>query len=893
MSPDGRFIAFSSDATNLVPGDTNGFADVFVRDRLLGTTERVSVSSDGTQGNEHSAWYPWSLAISGDGCVVAFESKATNLVPGVGNGYDWHIFVRDRCMGRTEAVSVSSTGQQANGHSFQPSISADGQFVAFDSGASNLVPDDTNYHWDVFVRNRLTNTTELISISTTGEQGNDDSDSAKISADGSCVAFNSGATNLVPGYMKLCDCQGMPCSCGDVFVRDRLLGTTQLVSVSTSGEQGNDASTWTPPSISADGRFVAFQSLASNLDQRDTTNPDHWDIFVRDRENGTTEMVSVDSCGRQGDFPWNLSLRPSISADGRFVAFASMSDFVPENPFGDLDGYQVFVRDMDHGITECVSLAIPPPETGNDISWDPVISADGRFVAFWSFADNLVPDDTNAVADVFVRDRGALLPPGLLIDGCATCTNSTAVTLSTKCRDCAQVRFRNHPGDWTVWEPCAATRAWTIPPGDGPKRVYVQGRDASMNESSELAWQIVLDTTPPRQPTEFRIKDNYGLTTSPDVTLVPPLCCESTTSDCKRIRLRNDPGEWGPWEESCEPYMPWTLLPGYGLKRVCVQTRDPCMNESAEHCDEILLDPKSPGDVSIAINGDAACAASVNVTLNLFATYRYDYEMRFRNEDGLWSAWEWYPWQAPATKAWTLSPGRGLKAVSFQGRDSQGSQSPVATDTIILPTFDDVGCASTQLPYVEALVRKGVTAGCSATPPLYCPYASVTRAQMAKFLCLAAGKTELFPPTPTFADVQPGPWYYGWVERLADPASWPGGIPPTSGCACPPGYPQGARCYCPNDPVTREQMAKFLCLATSHAAMPSCSGTFADVASGGWACPWIERLADPTSWGGTAPTSGCACPPGYPGGAKCYCPKENCTRAQMAKFLVLAFGISL
>jgi hypothetical protein len=233
-----------------------------------------------------------------------------------------------------------------------------------------------------------------------------------------------------------------------------------------------------------------------------------------------------------------------------------------------------------------------------------------------------------------------------------------------------------------------------------------------------------------------------------------------------------------------------------------------------------------------------------------------------------------------------------MKTVGFQCRDGCGNLSAEATDTIPIPTFDDVACANTQWPYVEALVREGITAGCLANPPRYCPTAPVTRAQMAKFLCLAAGKTELFPPTPTFADVQPGPWYYGWVERLADPASWPGGIPPTSGCACPAGYPPGARCYCPNDPVTREQMAKFLCIATGHAAMPSCSGTFADVAPG-WACPWIERLADPASWVGPPPTSGCACPPGYPGGARCYCPKENCTRAQMAKFLVLAFGIPL
>jgi hypothetical protein len=218
---------------------------------------------------------------------------------------------------------------------------------------------------------------------------------------------------------------------------------------------------------------------------------------------------------------------------------------------------------------------------------------------------------------------------------------------------------------------------------------------------------------------------------------------------------------------------------------------------------------------------------------------------------------------------------------------------PQASDWASVPVlvraaFDDIHKTDWFWTYVEALAHTGITSGCAQV--MYCPYQSVTRAQMAKFLCTAAGKTELFPPTPTFTDVQPGPWYYGWVERLADPDSW-GGTPPTSGIACPPGVPPGSRCYGPFQPVTREQMAKFLCIATGHAAMPSCPGTFCDVWTEGWACPYIERLADPGSWGGAPVTSGCACPPGYAPGCQCFCPTENCTRAQMAKFLALAFGI--
>ena len=203
-------------------------------------------------------------------------------------------------------------------------------------------------------------------------------------------------------------------------------------------------------------------------------------------------------------------------------------------------------------------------------------------------------------------------------------------------------------------------------------------------------------------------------------------------------------------------------------------------------------------------------------------------------------------------------------------------------------TFDDVTPASAQWPFVEALVRNGIAGGCAAAPPLFCPGANVTRGQMAKFLCIAAGRTPLDNATPTFADVPKTYWGYGYVERLADAASW-GGAPPTGGCR----MVGTAKYFCPFDPVTREQMAKFLCLAAGKPPMSSCSGAFADIWRGGWACPYIERLADAASWGGTAVTSGCACPSMMPGGSKCYCPASNTARGEMAVFLVRAFGITL
>jgi len=370
------------------------------------------------------------------------------------------------------------------------------------------------------------------------------------------------------------------------------------------------------------------------------------------------------------------------------------------------------------------------------------------------------------------------------------------------------------------------------------------------------------------------INDDAASTNSTGVTL------KMTTFGAAQMRFKNDGEDWSAFE----PYATtkaWSLASGSGTRKVWAQFHDLVGSDSAEVYDEITFASPPTAD-TISINNGAACTNIADVALTVAATNAS--EMCFRNETAAWSAWEPYA----TSKNWALSAGRGLKTVGFKVRNVALQESGEITDTIRIPTFQDVTCLHTAWAYIEALVRENITSGCAADPPRYCPTASVTRAQMAKFLCLAAGKTELNSATPTFGDVQKGPWYYGWVERLADAASW-GGTPPTGGCR----QEGTTKYFCPNDPVTREQMAKFLCVATSKTAMPSCSGIFLDVTSGGWACPWIERLVDTSSWpGGATVTSGCACPAGSPPGAKCYCPKANVTRAQMAVFLVKAFGIS-
>jgi Tol biopolymer transport system component len=346
------------------------------------TTELVSVSSAGVQGNSSSYGTP---SISADGRYVAFYSPASNLVSGDTNG-SVDIFVRDRQTGTTELVSVSSSGVQGNGSSYSPSISADGRYVAFYSLASNLVTADTNLYEDVFVRDRQAGTTERVSVSSAGAQGNSSSYTPSISADGRYVAFRSYATNLVSGNVN---------GYSDIFVRDRQTGTTTRVSVANAGYEGNNDSS--SPSISADGRYVAFASLASNLvsGAGDTNGVE--DIFVRDRQTGTTERVSVSSAGTQGN---GASSSPSISADGRYVAFYSLASNLVS---GDTNGtFDIFVRDRQTGTTELVSVSSSGVQ-GNSASSSPSISADGRYVAFYSPASNLVSGDTNGSADIFVR----------------------------------------------------------------------------------------------------------------------------------------------------------------------------------------------------------------------------------------------------------------------------------------------------------------------------------------------------------------------------------------------------------------------------------------------------------------------------------------------------------
>jgi Tol biopolymer transport system component len=369
-------VAFESLATNLVAGDTNGTWDVFVRNTRTGATERVSVPNGGGQGNGESIM----PAISRTGRFVAFVSSASNLVDGDVNGTS-DAFVWDRRTHRLERVSIADDGSAGNGVTGSVAISGDGRFVAFTSRSDNLVAGDSNGALDVFVRDRRTSTTTGI-ISSNAPGSTFGALQVDISDDGRIVVFDSDASTLVAGDEN---------SSRDVFAHDRATGTTELVSVGVSGPADGESGSAV---VSGDGRHVAFSSDATDLVVGDTNGSR--DVFVRDLWTGVTERVSVATDGTEGN---GFSSTPSVTADGSVVAFISTSSNL--DPADRLAQADVFVRDRISGTTHLVTSGIDgSPADGS--SGLPSISGNGGFLAFRSFASNLVADDGNGTGDVFL-----------------------------------------------------------------------------------------------------------------------------------------------------------------------------------------------------------------------------------------------------------------------------------------------------------------------------------------------------------------------------------------------------------------------------------------------------------------------------------------------------------
>jgi Tol biopolymer transport system component len=391
ISGNGQLVAFGSNADNLVPGDVNSDADIFLRDRTAGTTTLVSRPTAGGQANGGSG----IPAISSDGRFVAFRSVATNLDPADGDPKP-DIYRHDRVTGETVLVSHRLVPGTHPDGAFMSSISQDGRFVAFDCWDDNLVPGDLNGTIDIYVRDMQTGVMELISVGNQGELGDSFSDAPSISWDGRYVGFASSASNWFPG-----NAQKRP----HVYVRDRVLGTTTLVSYSPSGTYGPVGRGF-GPSISGDGSRMAFMYWGADI-QPSIFNGHTWtgaQVFVRDLLDGSLTYVGYSV---KGGVSAHECRYPTLSSDGRFVAWDSLSDDLTVTQGHGNEN--IFHRDLETGVTVLVSRGMGGTKP-DGYSVHSSISADGRTIAFASQAGNLVPGDSGLIVDIFVRECDVASP---------------------------------------------------------------------------------------------------------------------------------------------------------------------------------------------------------------------------------------------------------------------------------------------------------------------------------------------------------------------------------------------------------------------------------------------------------------------------------------------------
>jgi len=670
ISADGRYAVFGSYASNLVSGDTNGYSDIFFHDRQTGETSRISLAFDGTQANSDS----YGTSISADGRYVVFASGADNLTTGDTNG-GVDVFIHDRQTGETTRVSLASDGTQANDSSHNPSISADGRYVAFTSWANNLVAGDTNGLDDVFVHDRQTGATMRISVASNGAQGNSNSSTPTISADGRYAAFQSWASNLVAG-----DTNGKP----DIFVHDRQTGEASRVSVASDGSQANSYSY--APSISTDGRYVAFVSNATNLVAGDVNETG--DIFVHDRQSGETTRVSVASDGTQAN---DWSEYPTISADGRYVAFGSSASNLVVGDTNLLN--DVFIHDRQSGAT----IRIPNSPAGfqsNASVYAPSISGNGRVIAFTSYASNLVAGDTNSVQDIFVYDSLGKVAPA---DGATTVPLSPTLSWQASASAASyEYCYSSVPGPCTKWNSAGANTSVNLS-GLAPNYTYYwQARAVNPGgvvDADNGTW--------------------WSFTTTTESACTWPPYTEPASATFGDVPM--DAGHWS-WVERLANS---TITAGCGAGNYCpfsevVRAQMAIFLLRGKHCGSAYT-PPAVGDSTGF--GDVPLDAS------------------------------YAPWvKQLAAEGVTASCGNGnfcpLQVVNraqmaiFLLRAKHGSTySPPAVGATT--GFGDVPLDASYAAWVKQLAAEGVTAGCGNGN--FCPLQNVNRAQMATFLVRAFG----------------------------------------------------------------------------------------------------------------------------------------------------------
>ena len=874
ISADGRFIVFRSDASSLVAGDTNGGEDIFLRDRLLGETTRISVSSSGAQADGGS-YYP---SISNDGRYIAFNSDAPDLVSGDTNGFI-DIFVRDRQTGTTTRVSIGPGGQQANNNSDSyTAISGDGRYIAFNSDATNLVDGDGNAVSDVFVHDRQTGITERVSVNSDEVPGNAVSQDPAISTDGRFVSFTSWADNLVAGDTN---------NSIDIFVRDRLLGITTRVSVNSSGVQVDRAAMQS--AISGDGRYVVFSTEATNLLDEEVLGYPH--VYVHDRQTGKTTLASIDMAGYQM-VGW--SEVPDISADGRYITFEfdDRGDGLPYRA--------IYLHDRLTQETTRISGSVL-----DDSSLNPSISADGHFVAFTSFSSRLISGDTNGVPDIYLRELVPLAPvvvnyqssggfDGWVLetgenDGTGGRIDILSSTLflgddnnDRQYRSVLHFDTASLPNNAVITQATLKIRKQGIS-GTNPftthGSLFVDVRNPYFYTLADL------------QPQDFQAAaelDAAGLV--PNVpaavwytaALDPAIFSQTSLAGTTQYRLRfalddnDDRGQdvikfySGDAASSYRPvleihYYP-TTAGSPAVLGVLRADPDPTSAASVRFT-VVFSEPVTGVDVTdFALAASGLSGAAISSVTGSGDTYTVTL--------GTGTGTGTIRLDVVDNDSILDMSGYPLGRYGFDNGSFNIGQVYTVTQS---SSFVDVPVNHPYYRDIVILYANGLTAGCRTNPLMYCPDQTMNRGEAAVFNLRGILGAGFLPGPPThffMDDWTRGPWAEPWAESL-----YKNGL--SAGCRISP--PK----FCPWDQIPREQAVIFtlrMKYGIDYSPPPATGTLFADMTDVNYfATPWAEQAYKD----GLIPECGTS------GGRPMFCPRTPVTRGLAAYMIVRAKGLTM
>ena len=847
VTDDGGFIVFVSSSSILVEGDNNGADDVFAYATATGNVTRVSLASDGSEADGDSG----DPAISADGGTIVFVSSATNLdAAAVGVAGD--LYMRETATGVTTRITGGWDDSALNGWVGEPQISADGSTIVYASLASNIVPDDTNGTADVFEYDVDTGVTIKVSRSAIGANANGPSSHPAVSADGSLIVYESTATDIVADDTN---------TASDVFAYDTITGTTDRASLTESGGQADAASDH--PGLAPDGSTVVFESQATNLTEIATQAG--YDIYVRDLATGAVALVSVATDGTPGDGP---SRNPRISADGLTVVYESeASNLVAGDTNSTAD---VFAHETSSGATTRVSVADDGTET-DAASRYPAVASDGTRVVYESDATSLATNDDNAHTDVFLTQ--IVNRPPVVADASLTVPEDARIgdaigLVPAADPDNDDLTYTVTDGDEAVFAVDNHGNVTTKQLLDFETRntygLTVDVSDGHLVESASLAIEVTnVNERPETSDFETSVPEN-----APIGTLVDTVTASDPDGDPLSFSITRHPGgafavDPVTGDITTTAVLDYETDPGHTVtvavsdgtlqteSRVVVTVSNvneaPTVSGFAAQTPEdtpvgvivgalTASDPEGDALTFEITDGNAGGAFAVDEAGNVLVARGLDYE---------------------------TVPGFTLTVAGSDGELAGETTVTIAVTDVyeVDPAFDPFDDDGFFEADIEWLAYSGITRGCA--PRLFCPDDPVTREQLAVFLVRALS---LPAPSHDYFTDDKGSSFEDAINRLAE-----AGI--TKGCN--PG--DGNTHFCPQDAVSRGEMAAFLVRALGYTD-EGAGNLFSDDDGS-----IFESVIDKLATAGV--TRGCN-PPANDN----YCPDDLVTRGQMAAFLHRALG---